>query len=457
MATFKICVFKHQKRRDGKYPVSIQVYWKKKCSFIGTEYYVTDKQVSKRKFLRNGEKREAIELKDIYVINELNRRIEKFENLKAQKLGLRIELYSSKELAEYFEKETKPGSDAKIDFIEFARNYIDKLKAQKRNSTAQNLNRTINAVIDFCNGRDKIAITEVTAKFLNQFEEYLKGERTLKRKNQFGKVVTTKKEGLSDISLYDYMNDIRVLFNEAVKEYNDEDKEEIRITHYPFRKYKLKPRKENEKRNITIEQIQKIRDIESDKLILKRTIFARDVFLLSFYLVGMNFADLYELDKYKDGRVSYERRKTRDRRKDRALISIKVEPEALQLFEKYRDKTGVRVFDFYKRYSTSHDFSSNVNKGLKKLATVCEINEELSTYYARHSWATIARNKCDISRDDIDLALNHVDQDLKITDMYIEKDWSKIDKANRTVIDYLNMPPLPVNNQSAEMPKSVTK
>jgi hypothetical protein len=62
---------------------------------------------------------------------------------------------------------------------------------------------------------------------------------------------------------------------------------------------------------------------------------------------------------------------------------------------------------------------------------------DLIFYAARHSWATIARNKCGVSKDDVALALNHVDSRLAITDTYLEKDWSLIDVANRKVIDYV--------------------
>lgn len=431
MATFKICVFDHQKRTDGKYPVSIRVTWKRSSSYIKTEYYVTDKQINKKTFA----------LKDIFIINELNKRIAKFEDLKAQKLGHRIQMYTAKELAKYFDSETKPGTDTSINFVEFSRKHIEKLRKQGRTTTASGLNSTINSLIDFCNGREKIYITEITSKFLVKNEEFLRGVRTIKRKNQFGKMVTTKKRGLSDVSVIDYMTNIRLLFNAAMAEYNDEDKDEMKIVHYPFRKYKLKPRPDNEKRNLTIEQLKAIINVADTSLLLDRAIFSRDVFLLSFYLVGMNFADLYEADHIEKSlgvvRIEYNRKKTKGRRKDRALISIKVEPEAMQLLEKYRDKTGVRVFDFHNRYSTSHIFSSNVNKGLKVVAEACKIDEPLSTYYARHTWATIARNKCNISKDDIDLALNHIDQGLKMADTYIEKDWSRIDNANRAVIDYV--------------------
>lgn len=427
MATFKICVFEHQKRIDNKHPVSIRVCWKRKYSYIKTEYYVTEKQINKKTWA----------LKDIFIINELNKRIAKFEDLKAKKLGHRIEMYSVKELAEYFKNETKPGTDSSINFIDFSRKHIAKLKAQGRTTTANGINTTINSIVDFCNARDKVAITEITSKFLTQFEAYLRTERRMKRKNQFGKIVRTKQKGLSDVSIFDYMTNIRLLFNAAMAEFNDEDKDEIRIIHYPFRKYKLKRKPENEKRNITVEQLRTIRDISDEKLQLERTIFSRDMFLLSFYMVGMNFADLYEADKLRNGRVIYERKKTKGRRQDNAYISIKVEPEAMQLLEKYKDKTGQRVFDFHNKYTTSHIFSSNVNKGLKKVATACKIEELLSTYYARHTWATVARNKCNVSKDDVDLALNHVDQGLKMADAYIEKDWSRIDLANRSVLDYI--------------------
>ena len=59
----------------------------------------------------------------------------------------------------------------------------------------------------------------------------------------------------------------------------------------------------------------------------------------------------------------------------------------------------------------------------------------ITAYYARHSWATIARNILGISIDDIALALNHVSENHKVTSIYIEKDFTRIDKANRAVMD----------------------
>jgi hypothetical protein len=74
---------------------------------------------------------------------------------------------------------------------------------------------------------------------------------------------------------------------------------------------------------------------------------------------------------------------------------------------------------------------------LKNVAEALEIDVPLSIYYARHSWATIARNKCRISKSDVDECLNHVIPENRIADTYIEKDWSFIDDANRKVLDYV--------------------
>lgn len=430
MATFKICVFEHQKRIDGKYPVSIRIYFKGQSAYLKTNLYVTDQQINKKTFT----------LKDPFVIKECNARIAKYESLKVNKLGYNIELYTAKELAEYFKKEGAPGTDSSIDFIEFARLYKNRLINKGKKSTADTLRCTINAMVDFCGGREKISITEINVKFLNQFEDYLRGARTLKRVNQFGRIVTTKRKGVSDITIMDYMTNVRTIFNAAIDEFNDEDRGDVKIKHYPFRKYKLRKGPEPNKRVLSIEQIRSIRDVSDTLLIEKRSILSRDVFMLSFLLAGCNTADLFDVKKsaYKSGRLSYYRQKTRDRRQDRAYISLRVYPEALPFFEKYKDPKGERVFRFYKMYSNSQAFNANLNKGLKHVAKVCNIEERLSTYFARFSFASIARNECGISKDDINMSLDHVDASLKMADVYIKKDWSIIDRVVRAVLDLLN-------------------
>jgi integrase len=416
-------------RRDNKYPVSIRVYWQKQSAYINTEYYVTIYQIN------NNEKKGVFELKDITIIRELSKRIELFEKAKTEKLGIKIYHYTASELATYF-NELITGKQDRIDFIEFGRKICEKRKKGGKN--VSRIISSLNCLHDFL-PFGKIYIHELTSKVLSEYESFLRTERKISRKNQLGKIVNVKHKPVSDTTIAGYMTDIRTIFNEAINEYNDDEKDEIRITHYPFKKYKFPVLSETRKRNISGEEILKILNVGNDELKLKRAILARDTFILSFLLVGMNFKDLYELQAngYKNGRITYKRAKTRGRRKDQALISIKIEPEVLPLIQKYKDPSGKRVFNFYNMYANSLGFVSSVDKGLKIVASACGMNEKLSSYYARHSWATIARNKCKISKSDVDECLNHVDNNSRMADIYIEKDWGFIDEANRKVIDFV--------------------
>ena len=166
---------------------------------------------------------------------------------------------------------------------------------------------------------------------------------------------------------------------------------------------------------------------------------ARDVFVLSFCLAGTNVADIYHMkrDAIRAGRISYERRKTRSRRKDSAYISMAFPEEIDPLIQRYRARrpdTG-RLFCFAEDYRDHEVFCSSVNEGLKTVAERCGIKVPLSSYYARFSFATIARNDCDISKDDISMDLNHRAAKLEVTDGYIRKDWSIVDRTIRKVVE----------------------
>ena len=102
--------------------------------------------------------------------------------------------------------------------------------------------------------------------------------------------------------------------------------------------------------------------------------------------------------------------------------------------------TPETILDKYKRKKTLLDlkdfvsfkeFNNILNKWIKHIAP------GLFFYMVRHTWATFARNKCDVSKDDVAMSLNHIDQALKTTDTYIDPDWSIIDRANRKVLDYV--------------------
>ncbi|MCC8409083.1 hypothetical protein LJ707_09085 [Mucilaginibacter sp. UR6-1] len=142
----------------------------------------------------------------------------------------------------------------------------------------------------------------------------------------------------------------------------------------------------------------------------------------------MNAVDFYNLDQYDPSwnRIEYNRSKTEDVRDDDAFISIKVVPEAKALLSKY-------MGTLQSRYSTNNGLDTALSQGMKQLRKLTGI-ENITFYWARHTFANIARNKCKISKDDIAEALNHVDGEHRTTDIYIEKDWSIVDHVQDAVI-----------------------
>ena len=225
-----------------------------------------------------------------------------------------------------------------------------------------------------------------------------------------------------------HLRNIRAVCNYAI--------DEELTQNYPFRKFKI-PREETRKRSLPVDDLRALMAL--DDLTPQEEEY-RDMFLLIFYLVGINIADLAALthDSLVDGRIEYRRAKTG------RLYSIKVEPEAQAIIDKYQGEQ--HLLSPFDRYSSYRDYNHRLNDALKKLGPVNgkhrngvltrePINPELSTYWARHSWATIAAS-LDIPNETIAAALGH-SYGNKVTAIYINFDAKKIDRANRQVINHL--------------------
>jgi integrase len=149
--------------------------------------------------------------------------------------------------------------------------------------------------------------------------------------------------------------------------------------------------------------------------------------MLSFYLIGINLKDLCYLTKknIQNGRIEYKRAKTGK------YYSIKLETEAEKLIKKLSSKKY--LINILERYRDYDGVKKEINKKLKVAARKAGINKPVSTYYARHSWATIASD-LDIPKETISAALGH-EIGSEITSIYINYDQKKVDEANRKVIE----------------------
>lgn len=224
-----------------------------------------------------------------------------------------------------------------------------------------------------------------------------------------------------------YLGLMRHLFREAMRKYNT-DYEQV-IKNDPFTRFKV-PRQVLKKgvRALTLEELLKIYNYQGKAG--SRPQLARDCFILSFCLMGMNSVDLYAVNDCKAGVIRYNRQKTKDRRDDNAYIEVKVPAIVQPLMKKYKGIS--RVFDFYRRYANYQGFNINLNKGLKTVGEAVGI-EGLQFYQARHTFATLSRNLMKFSKSDVDEALNHVGT-MDIADVYIAKDFSIINENNEKLI-----------------------
>ena len=141
MATFKICVFEHQKREDGKYPVSIRITNNRKVAYLNTGNYVTRSQID----------RDFKYIKDSSVVRSIDRQIQKYEDLIKDKLGVEVNSYSVRELCDFLKKHTEEKDF--INFIAFSREHIAKMNAEGRFAYAKLIETTLNALIDFLGER----------------------------------------------------------------------------------------------------------------------------------------------------------------------------------------------------------------------------------------------------------------------------------------------------------------
>lgn len=230
----------------------------------------------------------------------------------------------------------------------------------------------------------------------------------------------------------DFRN-MRAVFNWAI------DNEETK--NYPFRKFTIKTERQKFL-YLSIEEMREYRDIEVEDFMEKY----RDMFLLGFYLIGINLSDLLELpaNAIKHGRIVYRRKKTG------RLYDIKVEPEALEIINKYHGtKHLVRFLDDGTKLSSFKRRLGDYIKRIGKVELVKNrrgalikkqlkpLHDDIVWYTARRSWATIAAS-LDIPKEVIGKALGHSEWDSTTTDLYINFDNRKIDDANRKVINALN-------------------
>lgn len=404
---------------DGTYNVKVRFIKDKKVKRVSTDLFATDSDLTS-----------DLKLKEESIVKQEADRLVLHYRTMVNSLHFDSEDCDVSEIVNRLlckEEAEKP-----IDFIAFSKKWISETTIKGKD----NYTTALNSFIRFL-GKEELEIKKITVDLLEQYRDYIINVRNerVKALQAEGKRVPSNR----CLSLY--LMSLRHLYGEAQRFYNKPDKGLMRIPHTPFEYFKIPKQEATRKRAVTPQQIKAIwslpyQNIHKGVKHTCRPDLAKDCFILSFCLMGINSADLYNATLLRDNRLVYCRTKTKERRLDKAKMEVVVPDMVLPIIEKYRDTTGQRLFRFYKDYRDHKAFNKAINKGLKGIGDQLNI-DDLEFYAARHSWATIALNKCGIDKYTVHAALNHVDESMRVTDIYIERDFVNENKANAKVIKYV--------------------
>lgn len=419
MLTIKAEIKRSELKVDGTYNVKVRFTLDRKVKRLSTNLFVTQQDLTK-----------SLKFKEDTSIKREIDRLVLYYREQCLKLQLDQNHYSLDEIVEFLNGEQE--KQQTIDFIKFSREWI----ASATIKGAPNYTTAINALVRFV-GKEELDINLITLDFLEQFKTFLIGERDARTKKlmQQGKRVTSNRT----LSLY--LVSIKKLFNEAKRKFNKKDKNLILIPNSPFEDFKIPKQEATRKRAIPADIIKKVwklpyKEMKKGYKSTCRYNLAKDCFILSFCLMGINSADLYNATEMRGNTIIYNRTKTKARRLDSAKMMVDIPKIVQPLIDKYKDGTGKRLFNFYQYYGDEKTFNKAINSGLKEIGSILEV-DDLEYYAARHSWATIALNKVGIDKYIVHAALNHIDDSMKVTDIYIERDFVNENKANTKVVKYV--------------------
>ena len=302
--------------------------------------------------------------------------------------------------------------EERISFASFAEAHIRKL-SDRGVKRADNYRYALNSFLSFA-GKTNIAFSEVTSKLLRQWVDSL--AHTKRAKNMYPTL-------------------LKAIFKAGTEEYNDYDRGVLKVANRPFEFLKIPSTETPEKRSVDVEHLRRFFAFSPKSGQAKD---AQDVALVSLCLAGMNIADLYELtpDNLQLDKVCYHRAKTKGKRSDSAYMEVCIPLQAMEALARLTE--GARdgyLLNLSARYYDRHSCTSYISRGITKLCKEAGL-PAMTSYSFRHSWATIVRNELGASEEDVAFALNHISAH-RVTDRYIRKDYSRVDRLNERVIAYV--------------------
>lgn len=338
MASAKLYLDTRSRKKDGTFPLKITITHKG-VFHINLGIDLKEDEWEDGKIVNNKRAKvfsSVIQSRFVYVQNQL-----------LQLGNAKLKGLTNKDLKALLEGYNEDESDYLF------RHHIEKIISEKKNPRTREVYQYTYDKVKAFSDIDTLKFEDINYAWLKSFDTFI-----------------SNTSGTNARAIH--LRNIRSVFNDAI------DEELVSQNIYPFRRFKIKTEK-TIKRSLSIDELQLLKDFDCEEYLIKY----RDLFMLIFYLIGINIIDLLNLKEIKNGKVIYRRAKTG------RLYEIAVQPEALEIFDKYKGKSYLLdVLDVYADYK---DFTKRFNRNLKRIGPV-EIGKKginalfpnLTTYTARH-------------------------------------------------------------------------
>ena len=413
MANIKIVL--KNKKKDGTYNIQFDITQSQRHAYISTEYYVMPNQ------FKNGK----VQKHDNATIfnNRLREKLTEYER-KLDDIAVSIERMTALEIKNYLTTEKTTFQPKLFASIKKRMDELEHEYERKKEHGEKASNKTYMAYQTLRNSLFSFITSKQGAQ--SPESEFEKADIYLETVdiNFLKKYVDYLSEKGNTSSKWNYLKDLRAIFNNEINEGN------LSPEYYPFKRYNInRHKKQIEPRVLSVAELKKIISTPAQN---PEEEFARKTFILDFMLLGINSTDLYNFGI--NGTEIVDDRYNFDRSKTDVINSIKIEPEAQEIIKELAGKE--KPLFFQEKYNNHENFYRSTNKFLKRYADSIGM-PEFTLGYARYTWATIAYNNLDIDESTIDVALGHKTSKTVAGAHYIKKARTKVDEANRKMIDYL--------------------
>lgn len=418
MSIVKIVFWKHQANKKGEFPIFIRITEDRKSRYIKTGLYALEEDWDEKENLFRTKYRRLEDQYKIPIHDDYNRILRK-KHAEAEsivsKLTLSDKIISSEQVKNEIVKSKKLGKNSVLKYID---HIVEDLKKQGKIGTStcyKDLKRSLRAFLKVM-GKEDIPFIEITPEFLKKYE------------------ADFRTRDVKDTGISFYFRSLRAVMNKAIAEGH------CKRDMYPFDQYKIsKLDTHTSKRAITKKNIEAIKKL---KLEAGSSMFhSRNIFLFSYYNRGINFSDIAMLtwENIRNNRLTYTRLKTGK------PYNIQMLEPALEILEYYKTH-NYRGGDDYifpilnkERHNTPvsiknriHKILGETNEALKMIGKKAKLDISLTTYVARHTYATVMK-RSGVSTSVISEALGHNSE--LTTQIYLDSfENDVLDEASKSIL-----------------------